>query len=298
MPVLRSVGTGETVPLVASVRIGRDSDMDLVLAEPGLGVSRAHASLRWASAGWLLRDLGSRNGTWLGSERLPPGVDVPVAGGATITFGRAARYALEGADPPLPAARRLSDGSVCLGAAGFLVLSVPGLDDVVVQAEPDGTWVAWQGSTPTRVEDRSRITHGSESFLLHLPADVPPTVAGEGGALVRLLVEEGDGPVGAWIEVGGRREDLQVRAHHRILLTLAREHLRARRRGRAATEGAVSIPDLVEHLGQNRATFYVHLHRLRQQLGELGFVEGEPVLARTRGGELYIGAASVELVAG
>jgi hypothetical protein len=53
-----------------TLTIGRDPRCDLALPEePGL--SRRHAELRrQADGAWLLCDLGSRNGTWIGEERL------------------------------------------------------------------------------------------------------------------------------------------------------------------------------------------------------------------------------------
>ena len=46
-------------------------------------VSREHAELRKTDAGWHVRDLGSRNGTFLGTFASGGGLDRPQA----ITFG-------------------------------------------------------------------------------------------------------------------------------------------------------------------------------------------------------------------
>ena len=53
----------------ASLTIGSDPDSaDLALADPA--VSRVHAILEQVGTTWLVRDLGSRNGTRLNGERL------------------------------------------------------------------------------------------------------------------------------------------------------------------------------------------------------------------------------------
>ncbi|MFD8544160.1 FHA domain-containing protein [Streptomyces sp. NPDC059649] len=59
---------------------------------PGVGlrlnhetVSRAHAELRSAGKGWVLRDLGSTNGTCVNGRRVVG--EVPVGPGDHITFG-------------------------------------------------------------------------------------------------------------------------------------------------------------------------------------------------------------------
>ncbi len=49
--------------------------------------SRRHAELVATDAGWLLRDLGSTNGTWSGDARLAPGDAVAVVPGVAIRFG-------------------------------------------------------------------------------------------------------------------------------------------------------------------------------------------------------------------
>ncbi|MGE3675965.1 MAG: FHA domain-containing protein, partial [Polyangiaceae bacterium] len=61
--------------------IGRDEAVDLCI--PVQSVSRRHAEIRWEGSQWLLRDLGSRNGTLLDGQRihespLEPGQEVRV----------------------------------------------------------------------------------------------------------------------------------------------------------------------------------------------------------------------------
>ncbi|MGW9174637.1 FHA domain-containing protein [Streptomyces decoyicus] len=65
----------------------------LIGRAPGVGlrlnhetVSRAHAELRSVGKGWLLRDLGSTNGTCVNGRRVVG--EVPVGPGDHITFGR------------------------------------------------------------------------------------------------------------------------------------------------------------------------------------------------------------------
>lgn len=66
------LGDLRIVPLAdtAQVRIGRTPDNDVVLAGDG-EVSRAHAQLQAAGAGWMVVDDGlSRNGTYVNGERV------------------------------------------------------------------------------------------------------------------------------------------------------------------------------------------------------------------------------------
>jgi hypothetical protein len=67
------------------VVMGRSRDCDCVLAEPS--VSRRHAELRRDGARWLLRDLGSRNGTRVNGARLLG--EAEVGPGDRVSFGDA-----------------------------------------------------------------------------------------------------------------------------------------------------------------------------------------------------------------
>ena len=51
-----------------SFSIGRAPGCDLVISEPA--VSKHHAEVRWHDGAWRLRDMGSRNGTYLDGVRV------------------------------------------------------------------------------------------------------------------------------------------------------------------------------------------------------------------------------------
>ena len=83
----RGLGLPEASELLeARLVLGRSSTCELVLADDT--VSRRHAELRIDDGCWLLRDLGSSNGTWVNGRRVMeaevrPG-DVVNLGGAEI----------------------------------------------------------------------------------------------------------------------------------------------------------------------------------------------------------------------
>jgi FHA domain-containing protein/uncharacterized protein DUF1707 len=68
-----------------SVTLGRSRSCDCVLAEPS--VSRRHAELRREGARWLIRDLGSRNGTRVNGVRILD--EAEVGPGDRVSFGDA-----------------------------------------------------------------------------------------------------------------------------------------------------------------------------------------------------------------
>jgi FHA domain/Domain of unknown function (DUF1707) len=65
---------GLALPVAGEVTIGRSPDCDCLLGDPS--VSRHHARLCRDGDLWVLRDLGSRNGTWLNGVRVTGAVDV------------------------------------------------------------------------------------------------------------------------------------------------------------------------------------------------------------------------------
>jgi len=60
-------GFGGAHAVGATCRIGRHHEGDLVVLASS--VSREHAELKWADGGWTVRDLGSRNGTFVDGAR-------------------------------------------------------------------------------------------------------------------------------------------------------------------------------------------------------------------------------------
>jgi hypothetical protein len=80
--VQRGMGEGTSYLLVGDlVTAGREPDSDLFLDD--VTVSRRHAELRRMASGWLLRDVGSLNGTYVNRRRieevaLTPGDEVQI----------------------------------------------------------------------------------------------------------------------------------------------------------------------------------------------------------------------------
>ena len=86
----------------SSIVVGRGEDTDILIDNPSM--SRRHAEFRQEGDGWLVEDLGSSNGTFIGGERLegPRAVEegTEVAFGKfSIVFGKAV-----GQDAAAPAA--------------------------------------------------------------------------------------------------------------------------------------------------------------------------------------------------
>ncbi len=75
-------GFGVAHPVADKTTIGRNHDGELVLLASS--VSREHAELKATSAGWSVRDLGSRNGTFIDGGRCLGRQTVPARARLTI----------------------------------------------------------------------------------------------------------------------------------------------------------------------------------------------------------------------
>ena len=82
--VRRGMGEGASYLLTGDlVTAGREPDSDLFLDD--VTVSRRHAELRRMGDGWLLRDVGSLNGTYVNRHRIE---EVALAPGDEVQIGK------------------------------------------------------------------------------------------------------------------------------------------------------------------------------------------------------------------
>jgi hypothetical protein len=96
MGMLRRELDGHRHGLTARCIVGRSPASDIVISDRF--ASGEHARLAWTSGAWELRDLGSKNGTFLNGRR----IDKPefVAAGARLGFGEPEGWVLEDAGAP------------------------------------------------------------------------------------------------------------------------------------------------------------------------------------------------------
>ncbi len=89
MPYLVLMGPRRHVfPLRGDVvQIGRGLDQDIILPNERSSISRKHAEMIRCEEGYQLRDLGSRNGTWVNGRRLEPFVPCLLNDGDSVALG-------------------------------------------------------------------------------------------------------------------------------------------------------------------------------------------------------------------
>jgi DNA-binding NtrC family response regulator len=132
--VVRGDATPRAVPVgAAPVRLGRAASNQVALSD--VGVSRTHAEIRYEDGGWVVRDLGSSNGTWVDGVRV---ATTRLRAGATIELGDTA-FRFSEPVPDVPVTDRL----VLMGRSDLLrALELPTLaaaaKAMTVRSVPEG----------------------------------------------------------------------------------------------------------------------------------------------------------------
>lgn len=299
----READRGVAVP--ARCLIGRASLCDLVLTEPT--VSAQHAVVQWTGTEWELRDLGSRNGTYLGDRRLDAGGGGPLELGARIRFGRdSPTWELVDIGAPQLMAIALGSGQVRHAEGGYLALPDAQAAEVCIYQETGGAWNAERSGEPEPLVDRAVLTTADGArWRVHLPTTLPGTVEDGADLLLvaglhlRFATSLDEEYVELVALCGHRRLDLQARAHHYPLLVLARRRLADRAAGLPEGEqGWIRQDELAKMLRMDDNHVNICIHRARTQLGRLGVHDAAALVERrARSRQLRIGSGKLELVA-
>jgi hypothetical protein len=289
MALLTRLGGGPVVALPAHALVGRSSACTLRLDDPL--ASGEHARLSYADRAWSVRDLGSRNGTWLNGARIEPGGVRALAAGDRIAFGNlAALWTLLDASPPVAMARRLVDDAMFAAVDGMLALPSPDAPEACVFEAKDG-WTAELAGEARAARDGEVLQVLGQLFVLHLPvsqpetADAPPVGATLKDLAVSLRVSRDEEHVEVAVEGRAGPCVLPPRAHHYTLLTLARARLRDERAPSLAEpqRGWVFVDDLCQSLAIDEARLNVEIYRIRQDFAGLGLSDATSVVERRRG---------------
>lgn len=294
---LEELGTGRRVALSSRFLVGRHPSCD---ARPtDARVSSEHAVVRWTEGRWELRDLGSRNGTFVDGKRLPPGQRVPLGVGTSFLLGGSAvGYTLIDGAPPVPSARHVRSGQ--MREANHRVLSLPDDDEpaVTIFEDPSGRWLLDGEERTEVVDDRSVVSVRGEDWLLDLPSvgeitlEVASAVSLD-GALVRFVVTRDEEHVEVSLAHEGGVIELPPRSFHYLLLTLARQRL-AEAELPEEERGWVDRDTLCRMLAVDPLKLNVDVCRARKQLAATGVLGAAEIVARrATTGQLRLGAARI-----
>ncbi len=289
----------ESTRLGTRHRVGRAADNDLVV--PHRSVSGSHALLLWRDGRWWVRDLGSRNGTWLGDRSLGVGEEVALSAGDQVRFGTEQIYTLVNDDPPAPWAVA-EDGAVAEGHTGLLPLPSPHEPVASVVHSGEG-WVLEAEGTLQPVADGDEVVVRSTRFVLHLPAGVPRTWAPRTGTpalpmlTLHFRVSHDEEHVHLTACHPHGKLDLGARVTHYVLLTLARARLADVGEPAQAARGWGYRDELCRQLSLDELTLNTHVYRSRRLLAKAGVEDAAELVERRVGtGQLRLGVDAVEVV--
>jgi hypothetical protein len=313
MAVLTKHPDGTSSPVLSPHLVGRSRLADLRMTEPT--VSGEHAVLRWTGREWELHDLGSRNGTIVDGRRLAPGEHVALACGAVIAFGQADNAWRLSDDAPPTIIAVPTEGGEPMSARNFL-LALPSDEnpEAVAYRDAVGDWVLEHGGEAARIADRATVRAGGRGFVLRVPdviaatRDISSPAPHLGGLILCFSVSRDEEYVALTARDDHHAIDLGARAHHLVLLTLARARLEDRKAQASATteraaappetaEGWVYQDELADKLAMDETHLNVAVFRCRRQLAEAGVLGAAGIIERRRPTrEVRLGVARIEIV--
>lgn len=305
MAMLVEKGRDRRIALSAHGLVGRSPACAIRL--DAARASAEHARISYQEGAWTVRDLGSRNGTYVNGERLAPGGTRALAAGDRLAFGdKDALFELADVSPPVAMARHLGTDALIPGGQGLLALPSPDEPTACVVESSSGAWLLEREGQTREAQDGEIIEAGGERFMLHLPVPLAVTVeAGERGprvedAALRFRVSRDEEAVELAVVTRGRAQVLPPRSHHYMLLTLARAMVRDREeKGLAAPQrGWVFVDDLCRMLSTDENKLNVEIYRVRQEMGALGLENAAALIERRRGSrQLRVGTEAIAIEA-
>ncbi|HZI02533.1 MAG TPA: FHA domain-containing protein [Archangium sp.] len=300
MGILEQTESKRRFSLGSRCLLGRHPACDI--RQEDARISGEHASLHWKGEGWELRDLGSKNGTFLEGRKLGSGERVPMTARQTLVLGPGgARFQLVDANPPAARARRVTRQEVREASGSLLLLP----DDEVPLAslflDVSGRWVLESGDVHRHVADQERLRLGEEDWVLELPTATPETLEGGqptlDGIHLKIGVSRDEEHVVVTVVHDHQHKVLSPRAYHYLLATLARVRLKDHGTSEAE-QGWVDREELCRMLATDSNKLNVDIHRVRKQLSALGIQDAAGVVERRPGsGHVRLGIRSVEVFA-
>lgn len=265
-------------------------------------VSAEHAVIYWKDEGWLIRDLSSRNGTFVNGERLSPSEPRLLKRGDTIRFAdRLETYGLADDAPPAPSAVHTTTSQRCWGTAS--VLFVPDSDEpeASVYVSEDG-WQVEVGGETARVASTDVIDLPSGRWMLELP-DASATSRAqtttqmspfELDALeIEMSVSSDEETVEVTLVQGRLRRELGARACNYLLLTLARRRIEEADDPTVSDPGWIEVPKLAHMLRETVEKINLDVHRIRRYFAQAGVTDAAGIVQR-RAGQIRIGTGNVQ----
>lgn len=268
-------------------------------------VSGEHAVLSWTGEFWLLRDLGSRNGTYLNGRLAAPGAGYPLEAGNTIVFGTHDNSWLLEDDSP-PCAMAIPEGAPehALEIRNGL-LTLPSEEHPLVTIFSTGEgWLAEEDGGSKRLDDGDALRVAGVEYRILLPEVLPKTQAVGAEPTPDLLqsqlilrVSQDEEFVLLEVHCEGKSYDFENRSHHYLLVLLARARFVDRAAGHPAQDrGWLHREQILQMLQTTAEQLNLMIFRLRQQFAGKGFRNAASIIERRQGtGQVRLGVADTKV---
>lgn len=296
MGLLRALEPVEEVVLYPEHTLGRSKNCLLKVSHPG--VSALHAMIFWVDDGWFIKDLGSKNGTFLNGRRVMVGAREPLQCGIRVELGAAGpMFELADDSPPQPLLVAADDPTFYRWISDSLAVPSEEQPEALLFQEASGTWCLESENGRKPIDEHGIFSLGGRIFRLIASRGVPATATAEEPlalveALLKFGVSSDEEHVELTVEARGRSVSLGNRAHHYLLLTLARERQKAETL--ESSEGWIERLELERMLRQTQQHINLAVWRARRQFSEAGFSDAANIVER-RGSELRIGSSRFEI---
>jgi hypothetical protein len=298
----------KVIPLPAQQLVGAAPLCGLVVTNPR--ASSVHALLMWIEGAWQLKDLASTNGTFLDGARAPAGQWTRLWEGVGLGFGGLEEsYTLISAAPPEAVAILHRPERVARIEGGLIALPDSDNPEVVVLQDAQGDWVVERQAQVELAQNGQLVQVRGQAWRLSLPGAAHQTLRDAYGPPTLSALQlhfdvsfDGDRVTLTLIFPDGAERRLEPRAHHPLLLSLARRWAQDLASGVAPLDaGWVSMDELARELPASErlaawGRINLHVYKARRELAELGVESASALIERRRGQELLrFGGAQVQI---
>jgi len=296
--------SGQLCVLEPDHTIGRSNKSNLQIADRR--VSSQHAEIRWNGKRWQVRDLGSRNGTFLDGERLSPGVEYPLVQHSVLAFGtQERRWELTSDLPPSVMLVPMSGGEPRLiGDDGLL--AIPSSEDpqLTIYRSAEGHWSLENQDGAAPLRDQQTLEFEGQIWRFCAPQEILETSLVEDGVLrladfrLTCSVSRDEEHVKLTGALGKETYDLGARNHNYLMLTLARKQLEDVEEGLPEAEcGWLSLEDLEHDPSMSGSQLNMDVFRIRKQFAALGIPDAARVIERRpRPRQIRLGIRNVSVL--
>ena len=304
MGIMERISDGRRETLCAWHVVGRSRRSDLQLETRE--VSGQHAVVAWSGSGWFVRDLHSRNGTWVDGRPLSPGEDVVLSVGSEVAFGAPTeeRWRLVSGEAPVAMAVS-AEGAVVMARGGMLGLPDSEEPIVTIFQRPDGSWVAERDEGPQQhVRDQQLLEVSGMAWQLNLPEPLDstwhrPDEPAVDTVRLRFRVSRDQEHVELTVFHRDSTIELRPRVHLEVLQVLARARLEDQQRAELpeAEHGWIYREDLARRLRVYDNRLYVYVFRAREQLAQAGIDNAASIIERRPDpGQVRLGVGVLEII--